>query len=242
MIKKKKWFSGNVFGGFVFVRCRNRFLLKQNSVEMRYSMQKNDESMDNFEFDVLTEIGNIGAGNATTALSQLINAKIDMYVPKVQMLSFSELAEIIGGAETLVAGILLSLTGDITGSMLFILESRDARRMVHQLMGYVKDGEELFSDLEVSALQEIGNIISGAYLSAISTLTKLTISVSIPSLAFDMAGAILSVPAIEFGKLGDQALLIESKFKDMDVDISGYFILIPTLESYGRILKSLGLR
>ncbi len=205
-------------------------------------MQKNDESMSDFEFDVLTEIGNIGAGNATTALSQLINAKIDMYVPQVQMLSFSELAEIIGGAETLVAGILLNLTGDITGSMLFILESRDARRMVHQLMGYVKDGEELFSDLEVSALQEIGNIISGAYLSAISTLTKLTISVSIPSLAFDMAGAILSVPAIEFGKLGDKALLIESKFKDMDVDISGYFILIPTMESYGRILESLGLR
>jgi len=205
-------------------------------------MQKNNEGMSDFEFDVLTEIGNIGAGNATTALSQLINAKIDMYVPQVQMLSFAELAEIIGGAETLVAGILLSLTGDITGSMLFILESRDARRMVHQLMGYVKDGEELFSDLEVSALQEIGNIISGAYLSAISTLTKLTISVSVPSLAFDMAGAILSVPAIEFGKLGDKALLIESKFKDMDVDISGYFILIPTMESYGRILKSLGLR
>lgn len=205
-------------------------------------MHNNDDSMSDFEFDVLTEIGNIGAGNATTALSQLINAKIDMYVPQVQMLSFSELAEIIGGAETLVAGILLNLTGDITGSMLFILESRDARRMVHQLMGYVKDGEELFSDLEVSALQEIGNIISGAYLSAISTLTKLTISVSIPSLAFDMAGAILSVPAIEFGKLGDKALLIESKFKDMDVDISGYFILIPTMESYGRILKSLGLR
>lgn len=205
-------------------------------------MHKNNDSMSDFEFDVLTEIGNIGAGNATTALSQLINTKIDMYVPQVQMLSFSELAEIIGGAETLVAGILLNLTGDITGSMLFILESRDARRMVHQLMGYVKDGEELFSDLEVSALQEIGNIISGAYLSAISTLTKLNITISIPSLAFDMAGAILSVPAIEFGKLGDKALLIESKFKDMDVDLSGYFILIPTMESYGRILESLGLR
>ena len=76
-----------------------------------------------------------------------------------------------------------------------------------------------------------------------SSLTKLTISISVPSLAFDMAGAILSVPAIEFGKLGDKALLIESRFKDLDViDISGYFILIPTMESYTRILKSLGLR
>ena len=206
-------------------------------------MQGNDESMNDFEFDVLTEIGNIGAGNATTALSQLINAKIDMYVPQVRMLTFSELAEIIGGAETLVAGILLNLSDDITGSMLFILENSDARMLVQQLMGCECSGEgDEFSEMEKSALQEIGNIISGAYLSAISTLTKLTINVSVPSMAFDMAGAIMSVPAIEFGKLGDKALLIESQFKDLDVDISGYFILIPTMESYEHILKSLGLR
>ena len=198
--------------------------------------------MDDSEFDVLTEIGNIGAGNATTALSQLINARIDMRVPKVELLTFAELAEVIGGAETLVAGILLSLEGDIQGSMLFILESNAARLLVQQLMGCKDDSTEQFTEMETSALQEIGNIISGAYLSAISSLTNMLITASVPSLAFDMAGAILSVPAIEFGKLGDKALLIESQFKDMDVDISGYFILIPTLDSYSKILKSLGLR
>ena len=203
---------------------------------------KNNESMDDIEFDVLTEIGNIGAGNATTALSQLINARIDMRVPKVELLTFAELAEVIGGAETLVAGILLSLEGDIQGSMLFILESNAARLLVQQLMGCKDDSTEQFTEMETSALQEIGNIISGAYLSAISSLTNMLITASVPSLAFDMAGAILSVPAIEFGKLGDKALLIESQFKDMDVDVSGYFILIPTLDSYSKILKSLGLR
>ena len=203
---------------------------------------KNNESMDDIEFDVLTEIGNIGAGNATTALSQLINARIDMRVPKVELLTFAELAEVIGGAETLVADILLSLEGDIQGSMLFILESNAARLLVQQLMGCKDDSTEQFTEMETSALQEIGNIISGAYLSAISSLTNMLITASVPSLAFDMAGAILSVPAIEFGKLGDKALLIESQFKDMDVDISGYFILIPTLDSYSKILKSLGLR
>lgn len=205
-------------------------------------MQNEHEGMDDFEFDVLTEIGNIGAGNATTALSQLINAKIDMNVPKVEMLTFAELAEIIGGAETLVAGILLNLEGDIEGSMLFILENSAAKLFVQQLMGCGTSNENEFSEMEMSALQEIGNIISGAYLSAISGMTNLTINVSVPSLAFDMAGAILSVPAIEFGKLGDKALLIESLFKDLEVDITGYFILIPTMESYGRIMKSLGLR
>ncbi len=205
-------------------------------------MQDNHESMDDLEFDVLTEIGNIGAGNATTALSQLINTRIDMRVPQVKLLSFAELAEIIGGAETLVAGILLNLEGDINGSMLFVLESNDAKMMVQQLTGFGVPGETEFTELDQSALQEVGNIISGAYLSAISSMTNLTIAVSVPSLAFDMAGAILSVPAIEFGKMGDKALLIESQFKDLDVDISGDFILIPTMESYARILKSLGLR
>ena len=202
----------------------------------------NNSAEKDIEFDVLTEIGNIGAGNATTALSQLINGRIDMHVPKVEMLSFAELAQVIGGEETLVAGILLNLEGDIDGMMLFVLESSAAHLLVDQLMGCVSgENKGDFSEMEQSALMEIGNIIAGAYLSSISELTNMKITSSVPYLSVDMAGAILSVPAIEFGKLGDKALLIESKFKDLDVDISGYFILIPTLESYGQILTSLGL-
>lgn len=207
-------------------------------------MQENNEDKlkREIEFDVLTEIGNIGAGNATTALSQLINARIDMRVPKVDLLGFSELSEVVGGAETLVAGILISLEGDVDGMMLFVLESSAAHLLVDQLMGCTSSGSgKNFSEIEKSALMEIGNIIAGAYLSSISELTAMLITSSVPYLAVDMAGAILSVPAIEFGKMGDKALLIESQFKDLDVDISGYFILIPTIESYKRILTSLGL-
>ena len=99
----------------------------------------------------------------------------------------------------------------------------------------------MFNEIEESALKEIGNIIAGSYLSSISSLTNMLITSSVPYLAVDMAGAILSVPAIEFGKMGDKALLIESRFKDMDIDISGYFILIPTIESYKLMLNSLGM-
>lgn len=205
-------------------------------------MQMDEEKMEDMEFDILTEIGNIGAGNATTALAKLINERIDMHVPKVEMLAFKDLAEIIGGAETLVAGILLSLEGDIEGSMLFVLENNAAYHLVHKLMGTeITNVAGSFTEMELSALLEIGNIISGAYLTAISQLTNLSIIQTVPSLAIDMAGAILSVPAIEFGKLGDKALLIESQFRDDEIDVCGYFILIPTLESYSRILKSLGM-
>ena len=198
----------------------------------------NTEGLDNMNFDVLTEIGNIGAGNAVTALSQMINAKVAMYV---KMLTFQQLANVIGGEETLVAGIMLSLEGDIEGSMLFMLGSEDAHRLVEQLLGMKPQADDTFSEMEMSAVMELGNIITGAYLSAISKMTNLTISPSVPYLSVDMAGAILSVPAIEFGKLGDQALLIESRFRDMDVDISGYFIMIPTLDSYDSIMRALGI-
>jgi chemotaxis protein CheC len=95
--------------------------------------------------------------------------------------------------------------------------------------------------MELSALNEIGNIIAGAYLSSLSTLTSMMITSSVPYMAIDMAGAILSVPAIEFGKIGDKALLIETEFGDEVKSVNGYFILIPTIESYGKILASLGL-
>ena len=204
--------------------------------------QINLNQMDNMQFDVLREIGNIGAGNATTALSQMINSKIDMKVPNVALLEFKELSDIVGGAENLVVGILFTLEGQIDGMMMFIMDMAAARHLVDVLVGsaYQNPSGE-FSEMELSALNEIGNIIAGAYLSSLSTLTNILITSSVPYMAIDMAGAILSVPAIEFGKIGDRALLIETEFGDSIKAVNGYFILIPTLESYGAILSSLGL-
>ena len=94
--------------------------------------------------------------------------------------------------------------------------------------------------MEFSALKEVGNIITGAYLNSLSSITNLSIYPSVPDLCVDMAGAILSVPAIEFGALGDRILLIQTQFFD-EMVLDGYFILIPDLESYGRILAALGI-
>lgn len=201
----------------------------------------NLNQIDNMQYDVLREIGNIGAGNATTALSQMINSKIDMKVPKVDLLEFKELADIVGGAENLVVGILFTLEGQIDGMMMFMMDMPAARHLVNVLMCEEENQSTEFTEMELSALNEIGNIISGAYLSSLSTLTNILITSSVPYMAIDMSGAILSVPAIEFGKIGDKALLIETEFGDDIKSVNGYFILIPTLESYEAILSSLGL-
>lgn len=190
--------------------------------------------------DVLKELGNIGAGNAMTALSQMLGCKVDMRVPQIKLLEFKEVGAMIGGEEQLTMGVYLGVEGDITGSMMFLIEKQSAKHLINKLMmGMAPEGDD-FSEMEFSAMKEVGNIITGAYLNSLSVITNLKIFPTPPELAVDMAGAILSVPAIEFGVMGDNILLIQSQFFD-EIEIDGYFILIPDIDSYAKILKSLGM-
>lgn len=192
-------------------------------------------------FDVLKEIGNIGAGNATTALAQMMGGKIDMSVPQVKLLDFKDVGDMMGGAEQIMAGIYLKVEGDIDGSIMFLLEQHSARHLVSKMMMQEEtDTDEPLDEIQMSALKEVGNIIAGSYLNSLAQMTNLKMIPSVPYLAIDMAGVILSVPAIEFGVMGDSMLLIETQFFD-EIKLSGYFILLPDLEGYAKILKALGI-
>ncbi len=197
------------------------------------------DELNNLQMDVLREIGNIGAGNAVTSLAKMIDKKVDMAVPKVKIMGFDKVSQILGGEEILVVGILLSVTGDLTGNMMFILDNYAARQLVNILIGSDSTSLE-FDEMELSALKEIGNILTGSYLNALAGLTNLKILPSIPELAIDMAGAILSVPAIEFGKVGDSVLYIETEFSEGITKVFGDFLLIPDVDSYEVLLKALG--
>lgn len=195
--------------------------------------------MDSIQLDVLREMGNIGAGNATTALAKLLNSKIDMKVPKVAMVDFPNLASTIGDEEDLMVAVLVTLTMDINGMMMFMMTKESAKFLIEQMLGGMEVNDE-FGEMEMSVISEIGNIISGSYLTALSSLLNMSIDMSIPYVSIDMAGAIISVPAIEFGKIGDEVLLIQTDFGD-DFKVNGFFVLIPELESYKKILSALGM-
>lgn len=196
--------------------------------------------LNSFHLDVLKEIGNIGAGNAATALAKLLNKKVEMKVPQIRIMGFSEVNEVLGGAETPVVGILLAVLGDISGYILFVLEQSAANTLVNILMSKKPDEEMEYNEITLSALKEIGNILTSSYLSALSALTGLTIKPDVPALAIDMAGAILSVPAIEFGKTTDTVLYIETEFIEGKDRVIVDFFLVPDTESYIRLLDTLG--
>lgn len=197
------------------------------------------DKLNDYMLDVLKEIGNIGAGNAASALASMIETKVDMDVPNVRVLEFKDVAGVLGGEENLVAGIYFELSEDIVGNMMFALDIESAINLSNLLYPRERTDDEL-DEMDISVLSEIGNILASSYANSLAQLTGLDIFISVPSISVDMAAAILSVPAIQFGLIADHALMIETVFQEGNDRVSGNFFLLPDLESFDKILMALG--
>ena len=204
------------------------------------------QKITSLHLDVLKEIGNIGAAHAATALSDLLNKKIDMRVPKVEMVSFNDMMELAGGSENVVVGIFLRIEGDAEGSMFFVLPIEQGNRFIRRL---IQDESFDFmnqpvSELGLSAMQEMGNILSGSYLSALSDFTGLKIYPTVPGLSIDMFGAIISIGLIELSHISDHVIIINTSIVDDEQgdreSVRGHFFLLPDPDSFEAIFQALG--
>ncbi|MGY3713898.1 chemotaxis protein CheC [Sutcliffiella cohnii] len=198
--------------------------------------------------DVLKELSNIGAGNAATALSLLLNKKINMNVPTAKLVSFNEIMDLIGGAERPVAAVFLKMEGEIEGSLFFVLSLEDATRFVQQLTHDPTTKFEKFQyeEMAISALQELGNIIAAHYLSAISNSIGQKCTPSVPIVAIDMVGAIVTEGLLQVSEDSDHAIFIDTRLEEITDDsihqAKGHFFLIPYQESLEKIMRTLGVK
>lgn len=190
--------------------------------------------------DVLKEIGNIGVGNAATSLSQMIGKKIDMEVPQAAVSNLNQLIQVLGDDEEVVVCISLEVTGDTSANVFFILKEQSSLQLVDRLMGLAPGTYKELDDTGQSALQEVGNILTGSILNAMSSMTNLKMLSSVPAFANDMLGAVLSAALLERGYFDDMALIIETRFYDEDVAIDGYFFMLPQDDSLDKIFISVG--
>ncbi len=207
------------------------------------------ERLSGVELDALREVGNIGAGHAATVLSSMLGERVDMRVPTARLLPFPEVAGALGGEETLIAGVCLGVHGGAPGVILYALPIPAATYVVGRLLGRERaDGRPAddpaggvaLDDMERSALEEVGNILTGSFLAALSDLTRLDLHPTVPALAIDMAGAIIDNVLGEVGRSGDVALFIETTFLTSVKEFHGQFFLIPDPESLPVILAALG--
>ena len=206
--------------------------------------ESNDNNMIK-HLDVFKEIGNIGAGNAASALAGLLNRRITMSVPEASVVPFNTIVNVMEGPETLVAGVLIDMSGDLNGYVLLLLGMKDAMSMVAQALDEpVRDTSVegfTLSDIELDTITEVGNILVGSFLAAITSFTGLSATPSVPQISIDMLGAIVSIAVIEYGKIGDSVLFLKTHFNDMEGENAGHFFLIPDYNSYRMLIKSLGL-
>lgn len=205
-------------------------------------MPLNDyNDLNELHLDALKEIGNIGSGNAATSLSDMLMHPVSISVPVVRILDYSEVVEDLGGPEIMIVGMLLSLTGDVSGMMMFLLQQGFAHMTLGALLGTdIKSFEEI-DEMGYSALGEVANIMAASYVNAISSLTGLMINISPPAMNIDMLGAIMSVPAIHYADISDKIIYIEDEFGGETHKAPGHILMIPDVESLQKIMDNLGI-
>lgn len=196
------------------------------------------------QLDGLREVANIGAGHAATALSQLTNRRIMVGVPQVRVLRIDEIADMIGTGEEVVAGVAMQMLGDLTGRTVQIFPKDTAERVAGILIG--RDDVEFpqgFGDLEQSALKEVGNILGGAYLNALSDFLGLLLLMSVPGLAMDVTAAVLKATFLEFQEDRDYVFVVDTLFNmdEVEHELHGHFLLVPDEASIDVLLRAIRL-
>jgi len=202
--------------------------------------KKGSASLSAIQIDALREVGNIGAGNAAIALSQMVDKKVDLSVPKASLQPLVCIPELVGGPETPVAGVYLNIAGDCSGSILLLLEKESAESLAALMVPHDLAAGAEMGVVKRSALQETGSILSGAYLSALGQLTGLFFKPSVPGFAMDMAGAIMDYVLVDLGSAEEHVLVVETDFMVSGVKILGHLILFPDLGTLATILQRLG--
>ena len=192
------------------------------------------------QLDALREVANIGAGHAATALSQMTGGTIMISVPTINVAPLEEVPPQISGPEEPVAAVLMNMLGDLTGRTLLVFPKPTALRLAELMLRRPAGSAKELGELEQSAIKEAGNILSGAYMNALSDFMGLMLLNSPPSLAIDMSAAVLTTAYLQFGTDRDYVFCVESEFylKDLDEHLRGFFLLLPDMASLQAILRA----
>ena len=195
--------------------------------------------LDEISRDILKEIGNIGTGNAVTALSQMLMHPVDIAVPDLKILKYKEVCSLLDSADELQTGIMVGVGGEMEGMFLFLLSETFTMMVLNKILG--EEEREFLNpgEMERSLICELGNIMCGSYINALASVMDLKLEVSVPDVCIDMGGAILSVPLSRFLRVSDDILMIDNLFHLGGESFLGRILFIPEPDSLDMMLRSL---
>lgn len=195
--------------------------------------------LDEISRDILKETGNIGTGNAVTALLQMLMHPVDIAVPDLKILKYQEVCSLLDSADELQTGIMVGVGGEMEGMFLFLLSETFTMMVLNKILG--EEEREFLNpgEMERSLICELGNIMCGSYINALASVMDLKLEVSVPDVCIDMGGAILSVPLSRFLRVSDDILMIDNLFHLGGESFLGRILFIPEPDSLDMMLRSL---
>ena len=198
------------------------------------------EELSELHLDAIREVASIGSGNAATALSNLLNQQVKIDVPSVKLMEFNEAMEILGGPETIACGIMVRLTGDMNGIILYLQELDFINVVLSSVFDKTVGSYEELGEMETSALIEIGNIGISSYINSLTAFVGMDVQLSVPAFCINMAGAIITVPMATFGYESNKIMLLDGNFRCGGQAVSSKLLLVPDVSSLNELLKRLG--
>ncbi len=198
------------------------------------------EDMNDMKIDVLKEMGSIGGGNAATALSSMLGAKVNMSLPRAEILGFNEALERLGHPEDLIAAVFVELTGEIQGIMLFIAPQDFSDEVIFRMLGKTSVPLLEMEEIDSSVITEIGNIVISSYVTALSSLTNVEVELSVPQFTVNMLGGVMSLPMAMMGQYSDRIMMVTGEFKIDGKALNSGMLLLPDVESLNILMKKLG--
>lgn len=201
---------------------------------------ENLDQLQPYHIDVLTELGNIGSGNAATALASMMNTVVDIEIPTIALVDYEHIIELLGGSDISAIGISLNISGDMNGLMLHVMQPDFANKLVNTFYPTEIKRLEDISDMDLSVISEMGNITSAAYVNALAGLTNLFINISPPAIHKDVIKNILNTTSTSMPTLGHQVLFIDEKLKIGESEINSSLILMLEIDSLKILFDHLG--
>ena len=201
---------------------------------------KSYDELSSLELDTLKEIGSIGTGNAATALSTMLGREVRITLPEVRIMGYNEAIEWIGGPETVTAGVLVRMSGQMNGIMLAVQQLDFVNLVLGSMLGTTIENYENLDELRKSTLVEVGNIAISTFINALAGLSGISVDLTVPAFAVDMQGAILAVPMAEYGGMSDYLMTIGGNFLCDNKQVPCHLLLSPDIRSLNFLLQKLG--
>jgi len=198
------------------------------------------EDLNEMQIDAIREVASIGSGNAATSLSSFLHQQVRIDVPNVKLMEFNEAVEILGGPETIACGIMVRLSGDMNGIILYLQELDFINVVLSSVFGKTISGYEELGEMETSALVEIGNIGISSYINSLTSFVGMDVHLSVPAFCINMAGAMITVPMATFGYETNEIMVLDGNFKCAGQQVSSRLLLVPDVASLNELLKRLG--